>query len=258
MSSAQPPPEDLTARAKIRNIAVAHFARDGFQRANLRAIAAEAGVSIGLISHHFGSKDGLRATCDEHVLHVLTTRARTAGRPDGVRDLATVYLSNPEEYQVLVRYMARAIQEDVPAAGTFVNTLVEESEAVFRAGARDGTMRPSSDPRALAVLSVMVSMATLTMAPPLARALGHERVGPEVMARLALPALELYTHGLYLDDTPLKTAQEAWDATRPSEPQGEASEPRREASEPRLEAPEPRRQAPEPRREASEPRREEN
>jgi AcrR family transcriptional regulator len=36
---------DLTAQAKIRNAAIAQFATDGFQKTNLRAIAAEAGVS---------------------------------------------------------------------------------------------------------------------------------------------------------------------------------------------------------------------
>jgi AcrR family transcriptional regulator len=214
--SDDPPSADLTAQAKIRNVAIAHFARDGFQKANLRAIAAETGVSVGLIFHHFGSKEGLRTTCDEHVLHVLTTRARAAGRPAEMQDLLGVYLSNPEEYRIQVQYMARAIQEDAPAAGTFVDTMVEESEAILRTGAADGTMRPSSDPRALAVLSILVSMAMLTMAPPLARALGYERFGPEVLGRMALPTLELYTHGLYVDDTLLKGAEAAGEAARDS------------------------------------------
>src|SRR4051812_33803324 len=171
MSSGPPPSADLTAQAKIRNVAVAHFARGGFQKTNLRAIAAAAGVSVGLIFHHFGSKEGLRTACDEHVLHVLSARARTAGRAAGMQDLLGDYLSDPEEYRLQAQYMARAIQENTPAAGTFVDTMVAESEAIFRTGAADGTMHPSSDPRALAVLSVLVSMSMLTMAPPLARAL---------------------------------------------------------------------------------------
>ena len=35
-------PSDLTAQARIRNAAIAHFAREGFQKANLRAIAGAA------------------------------------------------------------------------------------------------------------------------------------------------------------------------------------------------------------------------
>ncbi|GAB3436966.1 TetR/AcrR family transcriptional regulator [Flindersiella endophytica] len=208
MSSVPPDDADLTARAKIRNAAIAHFTQDGFQRANLRAIAAAAGVSVGLIPHHFGSKEGLRAACDEYVLGVLTKRAHAAG----TQELLGEYLSSPEEYRLYVQYLARAIVEDTPAAGTFVSALVEDSEALLRAGASDGTMRPSSDPRALAVLSILTSVALLTMPPPFARALGFERFGPDVLRRMTVPTLELFTHGLYTDATMLRNAEAAWQA----------------------------------------------
>ena len=50
---------DLTARARIRDAAIECFARQGFA-VSVRAIAAHAGVSPGLVIHHFGSKAGLR------------------------------------------------------------------------------------------------------------------------------------------------------------------------------------------------------
>lgn len=199
---------DLTARARIRDAAIAHFAEDGFQKANLRAIAATAGVSSGLVVHHFGSKHQLREACDEHVLQVLVRRARQADS-DHRQDLFREYLADPVGYRTQLRYMARAIQDDSPAAGRFVDTLVDESEAIVRSGIADGTMRPSSDPRALAVLTVLTSIATLTMPPPFARSLGHPEFGPEVLQRLALPSLELYTHGMYADDTVLRAAEKA-------------------------------------------------
>ncbi|WP_433511091.1 TetR family transcriptional regulator [Nonomuraea sp. CA-143628] len=205
MCSAQ---SDLTTQAKIRNAAIAHFAHDGFQKTNLRAVAATAGVSAGLVIHHFGSKDKLRAVCDEHVLRTLARKGR-ASNPAGLRDLAHEYLADPAEYHLYVRYMGRAIEDDSPAGATFVTTMVEETEATLRAGIADGSMRPSSDVRALAVLSVLTSLATLTMAPSLARALGYETFGPEALRRLALPTLEVYTHGLYADDSLLKATGDA-------------------------------------------------
>lgn len=72
---------DSTAQAKIRNAAIAHFARDGFQKTNLRAIAATAGMSAGLVIHHFGSKDQPRSVCDDHVLRILVQRADDARSP---------------------------------------------------------------------------------------------------------------------------------------------------------------------------------
>ena len=98
-----------------------------------------------MIFHHFGSKNGLRAACDDYVLNVLIERARTAGRPSGLVDLLGVYLSDPDQYRLRCKYMARTIQQDTRAANTFVETMVAESEAIFRSGAADGTMRPSSD-----------------------------------------------------------------------------------------------------------------
>jgi TetR/AcrR family transcriptional regulator, regulator of cefoperazone and chloramphenicol sensitivity len=205
---------DLTAQARIRTAAIAHFAREGFQKAKLRAIAATAGVSEALIFHHFDSKNGLRSACDEYVLQVLIERARTAGRAAGMQDLVSAYLSSPEEYQLHVQYMARAIQEDAPAASTFVDAMVEESEAIFRAGAAAGTMRPSSDPRALAVLNLLLGLAVLTMAPPLTRSLGYQRLGPDVLRRIAVPSFDLYTHGLYTDNALPQTTQDAEAAAR--------------------------------------------
>lgn len=206
---------DLTARARIRDAAIAHFASDGFQKANLRAIAATAGVSSGLVVHHFGGKEKLREACDEHVLEILVRRARQADS-DGSQDLFREYLADPEGYRMHLRYMARAIDDDSLAAGRFVDTLVDESEAILRAGIADGSMRPSSDPRALAVVMVLTSIATLTMAPPFARALGRPEFGPDVLRRLTLPTLELYTYGLYADDNALRAARSA--TTNPPPP----------------------------------------
>jgi TetR/AcrR family transcriptional regulator, regulator of cefoperazone and chloramphenicol sensitivity len=60
--------DDLTARARIRDAALRQFAEQGFERSTIRGIAATAGVSPGLVRHHFGSKEALRDAVDEHVL----------------------------------------------------------------------------------------------------------------------------------------------------------------------------------------------
>ena len=43
--------------AWIREAALEHFARDGYDRATIRAIAQTAGVSPGPLRHHYGSKE---------------------------------------------------------------------------------------------------------------------------------------------------------------------------------------------------------
>jgi AcrR family transcriptional regulator len=61
-------PDDRTTRAVIRDEALRLFAERGPDAVTVRQIAAAAGVSPGLVIHHFGSKDGLRKAVDEHVL----------------------------------------------------------------------------------------------------------------------------------------------------------------------------------------------
>ena len=62
---------DLTARARLRDAAIELFAERGFDKTSMKAIAEAAGVSPGLVIHHYGSKDELRRVCDEHVIAKL-------------------------------------------------------------------------------------------------------------------------------------------------------------------------------------------
>ena len=71
----QAPNRDRTTRARIRDAAIAVFGEQGFST-GVRAVAAAAGVSPGLVNHHFGSKDGLRAECDAHVLEAIRVAER--------------------------------------------------------------------------------------------------------------------------------------------------------------------------------------
>ena len=53
------PPGKTETRSEILAVARRRFLADGYDRVTLRAVAAEAGVDVALISYHFGSKRGL-------------------------------------------------------------------------------------------------------------------------------------------------------------------------------------------------------
>lgn len=199
---------DLTSEARIRDAAIGHFARDGFRTTSVRSIAATAGVSASLVIHHFGSKAALQAVCDDHVLRVITETARRKSTPIGIKSVMTDYFSAPEEYQIRMLYMARAIAAGSPTASRFVETLVKESEGIFRRGIADGSMRAVTDVYGLAVLSVMNSLALFTTGAALANSLGLEGI-ESLQRRVALPYAEIYTHGLYTDESVLETVRAA-------------------------------------------------
>ena len=61
---------DLTAYARIRDASLELFADRGVPATSIRDIAAAAGVSGGLVQHHFGTKAGLRDAINDHVVAI--------------------------------------------------------------------------------------------------------------------------------------------------------------------------------------------
>ncbi|WP_162288428.1 TetR family transcriptional regulator [Mycobacterium intracellulare] len=64
-------------RQRIIEAARERFMRDGYERATVRAIAADAGVDVAMVYYFFGNKEGLftasTLTGPEHPLHQLAT-----------------------------------------------------------------------------------------------------------------------------------------------------------------------------------------
>src|SRR6478735_9012705 len=72
-------PDDLTARARIREAAFRRFAAHGVAATSLRAIAEDAGTSAALVVHHFGSKDGLVRAVDDAAVAKFRTGLEDIG-----------------------------------------------------------------------------------------------------------------------------------------------------------------------------------
>ena len=154
--------EDLTARARIRDAAVARFGRDGF-RAPVRAIAEDAGVSAALVIHHFGSKDALRAECDEHVLAVIREQKSAAiATPSPAETIGL--LASVQEYAPLFAYIVRSLLDGGALAAHFVDGLVDDADGVPRGGRGGGHRRPSADPRGRARQVVATQVGLIVMA----------------------------------------------------------------------------------------------
>jgi len=201
--------DDLTTKARIRDSAIRLYARDGFARTSLRAIAAEAGVSPGLLIHHFGSTVGLREACDEQVLGVASERASSKMRPSGLKHLMAEFNRNPQGYALEMDYLRQALLEGTATSAALFRHLVELSEAVIRSGIEDGTVRPFADVRGIAVLTALTSVGSLAFGPFAAETLGVDGDWQSVIQRIGGPGLELYTHGFYTTDAFLTAYREA-------------------------------------------------
>ncbi|MCX2953649.1 TetR/AcrR family transcriptional regulator [Lentzea sp. NEAU-D7] len=182
---------DLTARARIREAALARFGADGIAGTSVRAVAADAGVSPALVVHHFGSKEGLRQACDDYVLDAIRDGGEAATEALG----EVLQAATPVR-----RYLARALLDDTPAAGALFAEIVDRTEAWLAAGETEGWVRTSADARARAVTYVSWLLAPLVLGDHVGRLLGGDPAETATAVRGARAGLEMLTHGLFADD----------------------------------------------------------
>lgn len=201
-----PASADLTARARIRDSALLLFGRDGYLATSVRDVASHAGVSAGLVIHHFGSKDELRRECDTHVVRMIAEKAELETKPSA--SVLQELMSDVEAFGPAIDYLARMLVDDSPQAERLFDLLFAETRAIYLEGVQAGSMNASSDEDLLAMLLLTGGLAPLLLRRHLTRIFQADYLSPEFLNRLMVPTLELYTSGLYTDDTMLAAARQ--------------------------------------------------
>ncbi|KKE98568.1 TetR/AcrR family transcriptional regulator [Mycolicibacterium obuense] len=192
--------DDLTAVARIRDAAIELFGRDGF-RVSVRAIAAAAGVSPGLVIHHFGSKDNLHRACDEYIAETIrAAKSESIQTSDPATWLAQ--MAEIEQYAPMMAYLVRSLQSGGDLAKTLWHNMIDNTEQYIEEGVRAGTIKPSVDAKARARFLGMAGGGAFLLYLQLHPDPSDLRaVLRDYSEEMVLPALELYTHGLMTDST---------------------------------------------------------
>jgi AcrR family transcriptional regulator len=193
--------EDLTARARIRDAAIRLFTDRGMEKTSILDIAKEAGVSGGLIRHHFGSKDGLREACDTYVFDELL-KFKEEALAKGQADPAFVPTFDTRQL-LFRRYMGRAMVDGSEAAAAQFVEIVDGTERYFREQGMD-----MPDPRGVAAALAAMTGGLMILQDHVARALGEEPGTNEAMLRMSLAAGHLFLNPLG-DAEILERAREA-------------------------------------------------
>lgn len=187
--------DDKTTRARIRDAAVEVFGRDGFTT-GVRTVATAAGVSPGLVNHHFGSKDGLREACDEHVLAVVheSKYATLSSPPAGI----IAQLAEVDHYAPIVAYIARSFAAGGQLANRMFEHMVDDATAYLDDGVERGLLKPSRDPKARARFLTRQSVGGMLLYIQMLPEGTDFRSAVRAMTEeVTAPALELYTQGLF-------------------------------------------------------------
>ncbi|GGO61958.1 TetR/AcrR family transcriptional regulator [Nonomuraea cavernae] len=214
----RPDPEDLTARARIRDAALRHFGELGFERATIRAIAETAGVSPGLVRHHFGSKQALREACDDHLVKIVRRLNAEAHAGPTPGNLSPIRVMGP--YQ---RYLARSLTEG--GAAQLFDEMVEMSEEWLADLDRHRPDPPDVDRKARATVGTAMGLAVGILHQHVSRGLGADVFSPEGERLFYRALLDIHSHPMI---TPREAAEyraameQALDPTSrsPAPPQG--------------------------------------
>jgi AcrR family transcriptional regulator len=176
------------------------FAREGVAATSLRAVARVAGVSPGLIVHHFGSKQGLIRAVDEAVVAriklALSEVPIEGSGPQVIEGRTEVVAAFLRSQPALCDYLGRALSERTEASGELFHRL-------FASAARDedliaaGVLRSDADPFWRAMHQVILVVGPLLLRPLIERELGGDLLSQENVTRWTQACSELLQRGLY-------------------------------------------------------------
>jgi AcrR family transcriptional regulator len=197
-------PGDRTARAVIRDEALRLFAAHGADAVTVRQVAAAAGVSPGLVVHHFDSKDGLRDAVDLHVLELFDAMlgemtadsAPDLYDPAATGTLAEMMTRHLPPGSPVPAYLRRLLLADGDTGRRLFRRLFDLSRAALDTLVASGMASPGSDPAIRAAFLLVNDLALLLLRDHLTDVLGFDPLTGEGMSRWVGEVLTVYGGGL--------------------------------------------------------------
>ncbi|GAA1600050.1 TetR/AcrR family transcriptional regulator [Actinoplanes couchii] len=179
---------DLTARARIRDAAIALFTERGIAGATIRDIAQAAGVSSGLLRHHFGSKEGLRDACDEWAMGQIAQMQMRFTETQAIGALSP-------ETLVFQQYLVRSLMDGSTRGSAMFGQAVSHGERWVVASGLS-----TEDPQAFAAVLAAMKMGMFLMRDQLSAVLGENAMEPHGYLRMIRASLEIFSQPLLTPD----------------------------------------------------------
>ncbi len=168
-----------SGKDRILICAMRLFAENGFDGVTTRDIAAEADVSVGLINHHYGSKDGLRQAVDAYFLeqfekfYVDQAENESRSSSEYLTSVDEWVAGIADEWPVFSGYFRRALLEETEwGARLFKRYFDMVRASIDKLDAR-GLIRDDVDRLWLPFLFIFLETGTLLMDPYIKNVLGR-------------------------------------------------------------------------------------
>jgi len=118
-----PDPQVASTKTRILDIALDIIEKEGLPALKIRTVSERADLSVSVVNHHFGSKQGLLDACKDHyykglgaVVKAVVTEAQ--GRP--MAELVELAIRDTFSYSRVHRAVLRMLTRDVFADGGLI------------------------------------------------------------------------------------------------------------------------------------------
>jgi AcrR family transcriptional regulator len=192
---------DLTGLARIRNAALESFARDGVAATSIRDVAKEAGVSPGLVQHHFSTKAALVEAVNEHVVAIATdafSDLSESGSPvEAQQELGDRVTAFVREHPTAVLYVARSTADGDQAALAIFDAFIAIAQHQWQRLADHDLLRPGTDLTWTSLHAVVFVLGTVLLKDAVERHLPQPLYTPEQLERWNAASNALFREGTY-------------------------------------------------------------
>lgn len=206
-------PRASTGRDRLLLVAMHLFAERGFDGVTVRDISSAADVSVGLINHHFRSKEGLRQAVDDYFISRTSAAIERASEASKDHDLDVVgdfqrkwIVKYKDEWPEFVAYLRRAVVEASPWGEKLFRRYLESIKLKFERLDASGGIGPDVDRLWLPLMFMFLLVGPLVLDPYIKNILGRSTYDPEMWARFqkAINALLWKGAGIKPPDTDKK------------------------------------------------------
>lgn len=156
------------------------FAAHGSEAASLRMIADTAGVSMGQVQHHFGTKGVLIEAVDQELIVILMQAAPlSAPPPDPVADVSHRLTTLIAEHPDAIDYLARLLIDDQQTGRQIFDLLFDIGRAQWDFLRDEGRLRPDLNSTWGALNPLILVLGTLILRSHIERKLPEPLASPD-------------------------------------------------------------------------------
>jgi AcrR family transcriptional regulator len=178
--------DELSTIERIRHAALTSFATYGTSATTLRAVAASAGVSLGLVQHHLATKAGLIKAVDDYVFGVvIATMSQPLTDPpvDSISEVGGRATQIIAEHPDVAGYVGRALVDGSPLGDTLFDTLLTVGVARWQQRAERGETRPDLDLTWAVINGLVLGLGALSLRTHIDRHLPEPFTAPAQLER---------------------------------------------------------------------------